>query len=58
MGTWNDRPSEVAPVRVDEIDGHRGTDIDDADGTTWRQMVSADRADKTIDSEPPRLRIR
>src|ERR1700733_5850205 len=34
--TRNDRAADVAPVSVDEVNGHRRADIDHTDLTIWR----------------------
>src|ERR1700729_814622 len=51
----NDGSAQVLPRRIDEVDGHRGADVDDAHRAVWGSLVSGNDGDKPIDPEPPRL---
>jgi hypothetical protein len=53
----HNRAASMAPTRIDEIDRHRGADIDHANRVPRHQVMCANYSNKPVDTELPRLCI-
>ena len=53
-----DRTSAMAPASIDQVDGERRPDTDDANGATLGELVGTDGHNEPVNAQSPRLDVR